>query len=79
MTSNDYFRILGKLCDDGKISEDTFNQMMDHSEDFCDEYEEYDSRFPAGYCEIEYDDMDTPEAAMGARFDDMNYLRYFER
>ena len=79
MTSNDYFRILGKLCDDGKISEDTFNEMMDHSEDFCDEYEEYDSRFPAGYCEIEYSDMESEEAVIGCRFDDMNFMRYFER
>lgn len=38
-----------------------------------------DERFPQGYAEIEYPDMDTAEAAEGAWFDDMNYLRHFER
>ena len=36
-------------------------------------------QIPRTYAEIEYDDFDDPEAIMGARFDDMNYLRYFER
>lgn len=39
----------------------------------------HDPRLPASYCEIEYDDMESEEAVMGARFDDMNYLRYMER
>ena len=38
-----------------------------------------DERFPHGYAEIEYPDMETAEAYDGARFDDMNYLRHFER
>lgn len=79
MTSNEYFRKLGKLVDDGTISEDTFNEMMCQSGVFCDEYEEYDSRFPAGYCEIEYADMESEEAVIGCAFDGMNFLRYFER
>lgn len=36
-------------------------------------------RFPSAYAEIDYCDFDDPEAIMGARFDDMNFLRYFER
>ena len=36
-------------------------------------------QIPRTYAEIEYDDFDDPEAIMGARFDDMNYLRYRER
>ena len=36
-------------------------------------------QIPRTYAEIEYDDFDSPEAIMGARFDDMNFLRYFER
>lgn len=36
-------------------------------------------QIPATYAEIEYDNFDDPEAIMGARFDDMNFLRYFER
>ena len=34
---------------------------------------------PRTYAEIEYDDLDTPEALAGCHFDDMNYLRYRER
>lgn len=41
--------------------------------------ERMDERFPQGYAEIEYPDMETAEAAEGARFDDWNYLRHFER
>ena len=36
-------------------------------------------QIPRTYAEIEYNDFDDPEAIMGARFDDMNYLRYRER
>lgn len=36
-------------------------------------------QIPSTYAEIEYDDFDDPEAIAGARFDDMNFLRYFER
>ena len=79
MTPNEYFRKLGELCDSGKISEDTFNEMVNMSEDFCDEYDEWDSRFPKGYCEVEYDDMESEEAVAGCAFDDMNFLRHFER
>ena len=38
-----------------------------------------DSFLPRTYAEIEYDDLDTPEAMAGCHFDDMNYLRYRER
>lgn len=43
----------------------------------CEGYN--DERFPAGYAEIDYDNFDNAEAIDGARFDDMNYLRHFER
>lgn len=36
-------------------------------------------QIPSTYAEIEYDDFDNPEAMAGARFDDINFLRYFER
>lgn len=36
-------------------------------------------QIPSTYAEVEYDDFDDPEAIAGARFDDMNFLRYFER
>lgn len=38
-----------------------------------------EEQIPSTYAEIEYDDFDDPEAIAGARFDDMNFLRYFER
>ena len=47
--------------------------------DSWDDDDDDRSNFPESYCEIEYDDMDSEEAVMGARFDDMNYLRYRER
>lgn len=40
---------------------------------------ERDERFPEGYAEVEYSDFDNAEAIEGAKFDDMNFLRYFER
>lgn len=36
-------------------------------------------QIPRTYAEVEYEDFDSEEAVMGARFDDMNFLRYFER
>lgn len=50
----------------------------------CDEtckiYEEYhDERFPYGYSEVDYGDRDDPEAIDGSRFDDLNFLRHYER
>ena len=44
-----------------------------------DLYATLDKNLPSTYAEVEYDDFDNPEAVDGARFDDMNYLRYTER
>lgn len=38
-----------------------------------------DERLPRGYAEIEYYDMDTAEARLGATWDDKNYRHYMER
>ena len=65
----------------------TKRQIISALEDYADN-EEVDlaalegweeERFPRGYAEIDYEDMETAEAYDGARFDDMNYLRHFER
>lgn len=53
--------------------------MVENADIFCDEEDEDDSFLPRTYAEIEYDNLDTSEAAEGCRFDDMNYLRYRER
>lgn len=78
MTRSEYFENAQKLFSDGKVTEDVFCAMLDNADAFVDEDEECD-QIPATYAEIEYDDFDDLEAIMGARFDDMNYLRYFER
>ena len=65
----------------------TKRQIIAALEDYADNEEisladlegQEDERFPRGYAEIDYEDMETAEAAEGARFDDMNYLRHFER
>lgn len=41
--------------------------------------EQCDERFPSSYAEVEYDDFENAEAIDGARFDDLNFQRYYER
>ena len=77
MTRSDYFENAQNLLSDGKVSEEVYWAMIDNADAFVDEEEEYG--LPSTYAEIEYDDLDDPEAIMGARFDDMNYMRYLER
>ena len=52
--------------------------MVMNADVFCDG-DESKYGLPSTYAEIEYSDFDNPEAIDGARFDDMNYLRYTER
>lgn len=77
MKRDTYFDTAQKLLAEGKIDEDVFNAMLENADAFVED--DYDDQIPSTYAEIEYDDFDDPEAIMGARFDDMNYLRYFER
>lgn len=79
MTRTDYFNNAQELFSNGKITEDVFWAMIENADAFVDDEDEYEYQIPSTYAEIEYDDFDDPEAIMGARFDDMNYLRYFER
>lgn len=80
MTKNEYLRKAQKAYDNESISEEVYDTMVENVDIFCDEDDEnYDSFLPRTYAEIEYDDLDTAEAAIGCRFDDMNYLRYRER
>lgn len=78
MTRTEYFENAQRLLSDGAITEDVFWAMIENSDAFVDE-DEYDYQIPSTYAEIEYEDFDDPEAIAGARFDDMNYMRYFER
>lgn len=79
MTRTDYFNNARELFSNGKITEDVFWAMIENADAFVDDEDEYEYQISSTYAEIEYDDFDDPEAIMGARFDDMNYLRYFER
>lgn len=80
MTMREYTKRAQDAFDNGRISADTYEVMIMNAELFVDEDDDYnDPRFPHGYAEIEYDDFDSEEAIIGARFDDLNYLRYFER
>ena len=80
MKRDEYFERALKLYDSGKISEEVYDAMIMNADDFCDEDEVgCQGGLPRTYAEIEYSDFDNPEAVLGARFDDMNYLRYTER
>ena len=78
MTRDEYLRRVRDLYDAERISGDTYDEMVMNADCFCDD-DEYDSFLPSTYAEIEYEDLDTPEALAGCHFDDMNYLRYRER
>lgn len=61
------------------LDEFDMDEELDMNEiEFVLHFREHE-QIPRTYAEIEYDDFDDPEAIMGARFDDMNYLRYRER
>ena len=79
MTKNEYLRKAQKAYDDGTISAEAYDTMVENVDVFCNEDDEDYGFLPRPYAEIEYDDMDTAEAAPGCRFDDMNYLKYRER
>lgn len=80
MTRLEYFERLKKAFAADRISGDALWFALDNADIFCDEDDpDPDDRFPVGYAEVEYDDFDDPEAIQGARFDDLNYLRYLER
>lgn len=81
MTRNEYLRSVQDAYDSGKVDEATYDVMMQNVDIFADEEEEDDNYYqlPPHYAEIEYDDFDNAEAIDGARFDDVNFLRYRER
>ena len=80
MTRTEYFETAQKLYDEGKISAETYDALWLNAEEFIDEDD--DDRLPSTYAELEYtsEQLESdPIAIEGARFDDMNYLRYMER
>lgn len=81
MNRAEYMKRLEEAYAAGRISEEAYDAGIMNADIFCDDDEEEDaySPLPNTYAEIEYADMDAPEAILGARFDDMNYIRYTER
>ncbi len=82
MKRSEYFKRALELYDSGQVSGEVYDAMIMNADEFCDDEEDedgYHGGLPDTYAEIEYDDFDNPEAIAGARFDDMNYLRYMER
>lgn len=80
MTKQEYLMRLEQAYTSGRIDGAAYDAGVMNADIFCDDDEE-DNRYglPSTYAEIEYDDLDTPEAADGCRFDDMNFRRYMER
>ena len=67
---------------DDMTEEETERYYVNDEENcpYWNDFESNDGSFlPRAYAEIEYDDLNTPEAMSGCHFDDMNYLRYRER
>ena len=77
MTKSEYLQKAQDAFDTGRVDEETYDAMLINIDIFCDDDE--DEHLPSWYAEVEYDDFDNPEAIEGAKFDDMNYLRYTER
>ncbi len=78
MKMSEYLRRASEAYNEGRISEEVYDSMVMNADVFCDG-DESKYGLPSTYAEIEYSDFDNPEAIDGARFDDMNYLRYTER
>ena len=81
MSRSEYMKKAHEALTDNRISDETYWQMVMNADIFCDDEEDRDERFPAAYAEVDYGDRIwyDAEAIEGARFDDMNYTRYFER
>ena len=78
MKRSEYLQRAFEAYNEGRIDGEVYDSMVMNADVFCDEDED-EGGLPSTYAEIEYDDFDNPEAIAGARFDDMNYLRYTER
>ena len=78
MKRSEYLQRAFEAYSEGRISSEVYDSMVENADVFCDE-DEREYVLPSTYAEVEYDDLDNPEAIAGARFDDMNYLRYTER
>ena len=76
MDKDKYMRIACELYNTGEITGEIYDAMILNADEFCDDD---DDQFPPTYSEIEYDDMEDPEAILGSRWDDANFSHYIER
>lgn len=80
MKRSEYMNRALEALTNGTISQEAYDAACMNADIFCDDDEDScTGNLPDTYAEIEYDDFDNPEAILGARFDDMNYLHYMER
>lgn len=63
---------LDELYRCGQLSRSTYYSLMEA-------FEPAFPQIPHTYAEIDYGDREDAEAYDGSRWDDMNYLHYFER
>ena len=78
MSRTEYMKRLEDAYHSGRISAEAYDAGVMNADVFCDDEDEFEN-LPAAYAEIEYSDIDNPEAILGARFDDLNLMRYMER
>ena len=76
MNRDKYIRIACELYNTGEITGDVYDAIILNADEFCDDD---DDQLPPTYSEIEYDDMEDPEAILGSRWDDANFSHYIER
>ena len=83
MKRSDYLKRAFDLYNSGEVSGEVYDAMLMNADVFCDDDEDEcghdEGGLPETYAEVEYDDFENAEALAGARWDDMNYLRYTER
>lgn len=81
MKGSEYLKRAQELYDSGKVSAEVYDAMQMNVDAFCDadEDDREEGGLPETYAEVEYDDFENAEALTGARWDDLNYMRYMER
>ena len=82
MTRSEYLKRALNALTECRITDEAYDAMLMNADIFCDDDDEdcdMYSQIPDTYAEIEYDDLDSPEAIAGMRFDDLNFSRYMER
>lgn len=80
MKRSDYMKKAFDAYNSGRVSAEAYDAMLMNADIFCEDDEGCEEGgLPETYAEIEYDDFENAEAIEGARWDDMNYLRYMER